>query len=136
MPSSFRTRQAGEGKVGCFITLVVLIVGIAVGIKAIPVYYSNNEFVKACSDDIAPNASRASEDQVLERVRSKAKELDIPEALQPGAIRVSVVPSSGDNPGNVHIGLKYGRTVDFYGVCSYTFQTDESVDSVIYTNIK
>ena len=144
MPSSFRTRQAGEGKVGCFITLVILIVGIAVGIKAIPVYYSNNEFVKACSDDIAPNASRASSnlsaeelaDQITKVARDKAKELEIPEAMAPGAVTVSVQQAGSDTPGNVHMVLHYGRPVDFYGIYSYTFKTDETIDVTLLTNIK
>ena len=144
MRTPFRTRQAGEGKVGCFITLIILVVGIAVGIKAIPIYYSNNEFVKACRDDIAPNASRASRtvssedmaDQITKAIKDKARELEIPEALAPGAIAVTVQQAGSDTPGNVHIVLKYGRPVDFYGVTSYTFDTDETMDVTLLTNIK
>lgn len=144
MPSRFRTRQAGEGKVGCFVTLVILILGIAVGIKAIPIYYSNNELVNAINSDIGPAASRARSDmpadeladQVVTQIRSKAKELEIPEAMKPGAITVSVQQSSSDAPGNVHIVLHYERPVDFYGVYAYSFNTDQTLDITIMTNIK
>lgn len=144
MPSSFRTRQAGEGKVGCFVSLVILIVGIAFAIKAGPVFYSNNELLSAIKNDIGPGASRARSDlpaedlsaQVAVQIRDKAKELDIPEALKPGAIAVSVTTGGQDAPGNVHVALKYIRPVDFYGVYSYDFSTDETMDITIMTNIK
>lgn len=136
MPSSFRSRQAGEGKVGCFLTLAILIVAIAAAVKALPVYYSNTELVKACNDDIAPMASRATDEEVLAQVKAKAKELEINEALAPGAISVRITQSGSDTPGNVHIGLKYERPVDFYGVYTYNFVTDESIDRTVYTNIR
>ena len=136
MTSSFRSRQAGEGKIGCFVTLAVLVIMVAAGIKALPVFYSNNELKTACENDIAPMASRATEDEVAAQVRAKAKELEITEALQPGAISVHIIQSGSDTPGNVHIGLKYEREVDFYGVYSYKFVTDEAIDRTVYTNIK
>lgn len=136
MTSSFRSRQAGEGKAGCFGSLVFVGLLAAVGIKAIPVYYSNTELVKACNDDIAPEASRYPEEAIVEQVRAKAKSLEIPEALKAGAVTVHLAPSSGDNPGNVRIILRYSRPVDFYGVYTYTFVTEETIDRTIYTNIR
>ena len=144
MPSRFRTRQAGEGKVGCFVTLTILIIAIAAAIKAGPVYYSNNELVNAINSDIGPGASRASSslsadtlaDQIATQIRDKAKGLEIPEAMKPGAVTVSVQQSTTDTPGNVHIVLHYGRPVDFYGIYSYTFNTDQTLDVTIMTNIK
>ena len=136
MTTRFRTRQAGEGKIGCFGTLAVLGILIAAAIKFLPVYYSNTELVKACNDDIAPMASRATEEEVAAQVRAKAKELEIGEALKSGAISVRILASGNDTPGNVHIGLRYTRTVDFYGVYSYEYETNENIDRTIYTNIK
>ena len=135
MTSHFRIRQAGEGKVGCFVTLMILVVTIAAAVKAGPIYYSNNELVNAINNDIAPMASRATDEEVLAQVRAKAKDLEIPEALQPGAIQVSITQSGTDTPGNVHIVLHYQRPVDFYGIYSYTFKTDETIDRTVYTNI-
>ena len=144
MVSSFRTRQAGEGKVGCFSTLAVVGILVAIAIKAGPVYYSNNEFKKALADDIGPSASRANSsmsaedlaDTITKAARLKAKELDIPEAQKEGAIRIVVQQAGGDTPGNVHFVLHYSRPVDFYGVYSYTFETDETFDVTLMTNIK
>ena len=144
MPSRFRTRQAGEGQVGCFVTVAILILAIAAAIKAGPVYYSNNELVNAINSDIGPAASRARSDmaadelaaQVATQIRSKAKELEIPEAMRPGAVAVTVQQSTSDTPGNVHVVLRYERPVDFFGVYSYTFNTDQTLDITIMTNIK
>lgn len=144
MPSRFRTRQAGEGKVGCFVTVTILILAIAAAIKAGPVYYSNNELVNAINSDIGPAASRARSDmpadelatQVAVQIRSKAKELEIPEAMKPGAVTVTVSQGSSDTPGNVHVVLRYTRPVDFYGIYSYDFDTDQTLDITIMTNIK
>ncbi|MBS1766869.1 MAG: hypothetical protein JST05_05625 [Acidobacteria bacterium] len=144
MPSSFRTRQAGEGKVGCFVSLVILILGLAFAIKAGPVYYSNNQFESAIKNDIGPSASRARSDlpaddlaaQVATQIRDKAKELEIPEAMEKGAVTVTATQGSSDVPGNVHVVLKYSRPVDFFGVYSTTFDTDETMDITIMTNIK
>lgn len=144
MPSSFRTRQAGEGKVGCFVTATLLIIGIGVAIKAGPVYFSNNELSNAIKTDIGPAASRARSDmpaeelaaQVAAQIRKEAKDLEIPEALAPGAVTVTVQQGGSDAPGNVHVVLRYTRPVDFYGVYSYDFNTDETQDITIMTNIK
>src|SRR5690242_8875435 len=143
MPSRFRTRQAGEGKVGCFVTLTILIIAIAAALKAGPVYYSNNELVNAINSDIGPAASRARSDmaaedlanQVALQIRGKAKELEIPEAMKPGAVTVTVQQSTSDAPGNVHVVLRYTRPVDFYGVYSYSFDTNQTLDITIMTNI-
>lgn len=136
MPSRFRIRQAGEGKVGCFITAALLIIAIAVAIKGGPIYYSNNELISSINNDIAPMASRATDEEILSQVRAKAKDLNIPEALQPGAIKVSIRPSSGDTPGDVNISLHYERPVDFFGVYTYNFVTNESIDRTVFTDIK
>jgi hypothetical protein len=144
MTTRFRTRQAGEGKVGCFVSLTVLITLIAVGIKAGPIYYSNNELVSAINSDIGPGASRADTnmapdqlaDAIADQIRKKAKELEIPEAQKPGAVTVTVQQSSSDTPGNVHVVLRYERPVDFYGIYSYSFSTDQTMDCTIMRNIK
>ncbi|MBS1768006.1 MAG: hypothetical protein JST05_11475 [Acidobacteria bacterium] len=144
MPSPFRTRQAGEGKVGCIVTVLLLLIAIGVAVKAGPIYYSNNELVNAINSDIGPSASRARSDmpvdelaaQVTSQIRAKAKDLEIPEALKPGAVTVTVTSGGSDAPGNVHVVLRYSRTADFYGVYSYDFDTNQTLDITIMTNIK
>ncbi|MBS1784016.1 MAG: hypothetical protein JST24_01155 [Acidobacteria bacterium] len=144
MPASFRSRQAGEGKVGCIVTILILLVAVGIAVKAGPVYYSNNQLLNDVKTNIGPAASRARSDmpadelaeQIATQIRGKAKELEIPEALKKGAIAVTVNQGSSDTPGNVHVVLNYTRPVDFFGITSYDFTTDETLDITILTNIK
>lgn len=126
--------QRGEGKIGCVLTLLVLATAIAVLIKAFPVYYGNFELADAC-DFIATEGSRLPQEQVEANVRDKARELQIPEALKPGAIQVtkSVVGTVGE--GNCTILLRYRRTIDFYGFYKLEVVTDKRISKVIYTSI-
>ena len=133
----FQHRQRGEGKLGCIVSSVLLLAVAAAGYKVLPIYYSDHELIDAMKD-IGPKASGVrSQEAVESMVRQKVRELDIPEALaDPNAIKVQLQPSSGDLPGKCTIKLNYKRTVDFYGIYQYTFVTNETVDSVIYTNIQ
>ena len=133
----FHSRQRGEGKLGCIVSVVILLAVAGAAYKAFPVYYSDHELVDAMKD-IGPKASGVRSVEAVEAmVRAKARELEIQEALaDPNSIKVSLQPSSGDVPGKCTIRLNYKRTVDFYGIYQYTFVTDEKIDSVIYTNIQ
>ncbi len=133
----FKTRQRGEGKLGCIVSLVVLGVIGAAGYKAFPIYYSDRELLDAVKD-IGPKASGIPTSEGVEAlVRAKARELEIPEVLgDVNAVHVTMTPSTTDVPGHCIIRLSYKRTVDFFGLYQYTFVTDERVDSTIYTNIR
>ncbi len=123
--------QRGEGKLGCILTLLILVGLAAITLKAFPVFYSNMELADAC-DFIATSASRLPREQVEANVRQKAKELEIAEALRPGAIHV--VKVSGE-PGTCTITLKYTRSIDFYGFYTYKYETSKTISRQIYTNI-
>ncbi len=131
MTRSLQT-QRGEGKLGCLLTLLILAVGGAALVKIGPVYYGNSELADK-ADQVASMASRAPAEQVEAEMRAKAKELDIPEALKAGAIRV-VKTTTGDS-GTCKITLKYTRKIDFWGFYSFEMKTDKTIDKVIYTNI-
>lgn len=124
--------QRGEGKLGCLITLLLVVGGGAALLKLGPVYYSNMELADK-AESAASMASRAPAEQVEADVRGKARELEIPEALKPGAIRV-VKTNVGDS-GSCKIILKYKRKVDFWGFYSMEVTTDKTIDKVIFTNI-
>lgn len=126
-----RPTERGESKLGCFITLLIVGTLIAATIKAFPVYYSNMELADAC-DLMASQASRLPAEQVEGNIRIKAKELEIPEALKPGAITVRKVATDS---GTCTVYLKYTRTIDFYGVYTYKLVTDKKIEKVIFTNI-
>ncbi|MDP2876119.1 MAG: hypothetical protein Q8O00_08050 [Holophaga sp.] len=113
--------QRGEGKVGCIVSLLVLAILGAVGIKAIPVLYSNNELSSAV-DDVAARAGILPQATIELQLRQKIKELDIPEALAPGAV---VVKKSGDAmAGTCTVHVNYTRKIDFFGLYTYPLTTN------------
>jgi hypothetical protein len=126
--------QRGEGKIGCIVSLLIL--GAAVGtlFKAFPVYYGNFELADAC-DLIATEASRLPQEQVEANVKQKARELEITEALKPGAIRVTKISGGSENPGKCTIVLHYRRTIDLYGLYKWDVEMDKTISKVIFTSI-
>lgn len=114
-------KQRGEGKIGCIISLLVLAVLIGAAIKAVPILFSNNDFVGSI-ESIAGRAAIIPQATIELQIRDKAKELGIPEALAPGAILVS---KSGDSiSGMCTVRLRYTRKIDFYGVYTYPMETN------------
>ncbi|MGA2078992.1 MAG: hypothetical protein ABSH53_00010 [Holophaga sp.] len=120
-----KTRQRGEGKIGCILSLLVFIVGVALALKLVPVWYSNNN-LRAYAADLALEAGVKTIPTMMAQLRSKAKELDIPEALDEGAITVTTLGPSSE--GNCTITLNYSRVVDLYGIYPVTFTTNEVIN--------
>lgn len=133
----FQTRQRGEGKLGCVVSLVVLIAVGAIAYKAFPVYYSNRELLDFAKD-LGPKASGIQNPEAIEvLVRQKAKELEIPEVFNNvSAVSVSLRPSALDVPGRCTIKIRYKKPIDFFGVYTYVMDTNETVECDIYTNIR
>lgn len=129
-------RQRGEGKVGCFLTLLVLGVIAAVALQVVPVYYSNSNLEDACTF-IATSASRVPLELVEKQVRDKARDLGMQDVLaQKGAISVSKVGGSSDGgPGTCTIRLHYKRTVNLYGLYQFDIETDKTISQPILENI-
>lgn len=116
--------QRGEGKIGCVASLLFLAVLTAVGLKAVPVYWSDNE-LKDAAKDMASRASVIPVEAIELQLRGKAKELGIGAALAPGAIKASKV---GDGTqGTCTIRLKYSQKIDLYGVYEWTVEVDSQV---------
>ena len=116
--------ERGEGKIGCVVTLAVLVLCIAVGSKVLPVYYADNTLTEA-AEDICAKAGILSGATVEAQLRTKAKDLEIPEALAKGALTVS---TTGDKQsGSCTVKLKFTRKVDIFG--AYTLPVE--VDKVI-----
>ena len=125
--------QRGEGKFGCIVSLLLFGTIGAVGYKAVPVYFANNELVDAC-EFIASAASKKPIETVEREVKDKAKELGITEALtDKGAIRVS--KSVSGETGTCTITLHYKQTLDFYGTYRWVLQTDKRITKPIFENI-
>lgn len=113
--------QRGEGKIGCIVTLLVLSVTVAAAIKVVPVLFSNNDFLNAV-ESIAGRAAVVPLPNIEAQINQKARELNIPEALSPGAI---VVTKTWDNyQGTCVVRLNYTRNIDLYGIFSYPYKTE------------
>ena len=125
--------QRGEGKFGCIVSLLLFGTVGAVGYKAVPIYFANNELVDAC-EFIASAASKKPIETVEREVKDKAKELGIKEALtEKGAIRAS--KTSTGEAGTCTIVLHYKQTLDFYGVYKWVLLTDKRITKPIFENI-
>lgn len=128
-----RIHERGEGKIGCIISLIVLGLLSAAGIKLIPVYYANNEMVDAASRKAESASGRSVEDLVKE-LRAEAKRLEIPEALAAGAITITKKPSA--DVGSIVVKLRYSRKVDLYGITEVVIDVDKVLDKPLLENAK
>jgi len=125
--------QRGEGKLGCFISILILGVVGAVAYKAVPVYYGNSELIDAC-DFIASGASKKPIETIEREVKDKAKELGVVEILMTkNAVRVT--KTSNGEAGICTITLHYSRTIDFFGAYKWTQVTDKRISKPIFENI-
>ena len=114
--------QRGEGKIGCIITLLVLAIIGAAAIKVVPVYFANNEFLSAV-ENIAGRAAILPLPTIQAQIRGEAQRLGITEALAPEAIQIT---KTGDRmAGTCTVRVKYTRQIEFYGIFTYPFETDQ-----------
>lgn len=121
---STRLQERGEGKVGCVLTLAVLLALGAAAAKIVPVYYANNAMAEA-ADDLASKAGILTVASIEQQLMSRARDLEIPEALRKGAIDVNVVGEG--HTGTCTIRLRYTRKVDLYGAYKHTVDMDKVV---------
>jgi len=114
-------QQRGEGKIGCIVSLLILSVTVAAGMKVVPVLFSNNDFLNAV-EGIAGRAAIIPLPNIEAQINQKARELNIPEALAPGAI---VVTKTGDNlQGACVVRLNYTRNINLYGIFTFPYKTE------------
>lgn len=116
-------RQRGEGKIGCIVTLLVIAVLGAAAFKVVPILFANNDLLNSI-ENIAGRAAVVPQATIEAQISAKARELNIPEALAPGAIQVS---KNGDNmSGTCVVRINYTQKIDFYGVFTYPLKTDKT----------
>lgn len=115
--------QAGEGKIGCVVALLILLVLVGLAYKIGPVYMHKNS-MESEADDLASRAGVMPAEAITRQLRAKAADLEIPEALQPGAIQVQ---TTGKSEGTCTITLKYTQKIDLYGITTVDFETDKKV---------
>ncbi|MCL1894626.1 MAG: hypothetical protein FWG02_10435 [Holophagaceae bacterium] len=119
--------QRGDGKIGFIITLIIVGVLVAAGIKLVPAYLSNNKFITAI-EDIATQAGRATEHDLLARISEKAHQLKITEAQAEGAIKLTRIdPSGTSTEGTCNVTVKYTRNISLYGVTTVPIEVNKTI---------
>ncbi len=122
--SAYRRSQRGEGKVGCIISLLAFLILAAVAFKIVPYWWSVDQLVSS-ADELASRAGVINQESVMAQLKAMARELELPEAVAPGAIAVSM---SGDGTmGTCTITLRFSRDLDMYGITKYTWTTDKRI---------
>ena len=121
----FRPNERGEGKIGCIFSLLVLLGGIAVGFRVLPVLYSNYT-LSEYAGELGTKAGIFKLEGLQKELRDKARELEVPEALAQGAMTISATgnPTEG---GVCTVHLKYTRSVDLYGYYKFDIKTDDTL---------
>ena len=127
------TKQRGEGKVGCTVSLLVMAILVAIAIKVIPVYYADNQIYDIVARKAEQAAGRRAEDMEKE-IRIAIRELGIPEAMAPRAITIRKT-MSGDI-GNVTVTMRYSHKVDLYGIAQWPFNVDKTMSHPVHEGIK
>jgi hypothetical protein len=117
--------QLGGSKFSFLITFLVLASISAIGIKVVPVYYSNNKLASS-AEEIAGHAASLNQETIALQILQKAKDYNIAEAQAPEAIKVSRIEKS-NSEGICTVRLKYDREIDIYGVTKIILPTDKEI---------
>ncbi len=122
------TRQTGEGKLGCLVTLVLLVAVGFVLFRTIPVLIDKMDFEDQL-DRIVSEAGARNWD--AERVRSQVVEVAKNKefSFNPDEL---IVRRSGGRGGDLRIKISYWRPVNFVGYI-YTFRFEADVKSFVGT---
>lgn len=110
-----KSRQSGEGRTGFIITLAVVLVGIFVGLKVIPVRINAYQFRDTLRDEARYASAHRNDAQVKERILDAAKGLEIP--LEPKNVTIKRTRNE------VVISARYEQPIDLK-VTTYTYRFD------------
>jgi len=109
---------------GCILCLLGLALAGALGFKLVPVFYGNST-LEGYAGDVAGEAALFPVAELEAKVRARAQDLGIPEAQAEGAVTITV---RGDRTsGFCTVTLDYSRSVDLYGVYTFTVSTDKVI---------
>lgn len=118
------SRARGEGKVGCLLAIAAIMVVSALTFKLAPVYFADSNLADYAGD-VASEAGLNEIPALEAKLRAKATELQIPEALDEGAITIRITGSR--SAGSCTIVLDYKQTVDLYGIYPVVITTRKAI---------
>lgn len=102
----FKRGQKGEGQVGCLVGLVLLLAGLFVAYKMIPIKVKAAEMRQEVVDE-AKAAGQHDDRQILETLVSKGEELKLP--VTPEDIEIN------RSAGSIRVEVRYTVPVEFPG---------------------
>jgi hypothetical protein len=117
-----RSRQRGDGKLGCILWTVILALVILIAWKAIPVKIKSAELYDFMVEQ-AKFAANAKPETIKKRILRRAKELDLP--LDAKAVTVERI---GDR---IRMKARYTVNLEFPGY-TYVWDFNHVVDRPIY----
>jgi hypothetical protein len=109
---------------GCLLSMAVLLVAAALAYKLVPVYYADSNLADYASE-LAGEAGLNPIPSLEARLRAKARELKIPEALAEGATSIRTTGTA--SAGSCTIVLDYTQTVDLYGIYPMVITTRKAI---------
>ena len=133
--TTFRTRQRGEGKVGCITSLAVFAILGAIAIKLVPVMYANHQLEDA-AERKAESASGRQEEVLLKELLEDARTIGVENAFKARAVTLVKRSGADGNMGSCTVTLNYTTTVDFYGFYKYDVIMDKRITKPLLENIR
>jgi hypothetical protein len=122
MTKSGKRGESGEGRLGCFLWLLLVGIGALIAWKAIPVKIATAELYDFMEEQ-AKWAYGASPEQIRGRIIEKAKELDLP--VDP---RYVTVARNGDN---IKMECAFVVPLEFPGY-TYDWEFDLQINRAIF----
>ena len=118
-----RSAHKGEGKIGCILWLLLLIVGIVIAWTLIPIKMKSVEFYDFIEDQAAVATYSRDAEAMKKRILAKANELDIP--LDKDKLEVTRI---GDR---IRIKASYTIPAEFPGY-TYYWKFEHEIDRNLY----
>lgn len=122
------SRESGEGKLGCFVTLVLLIVFGFVCFRSVPVLLDKLDFEDQIDRIVSEAGARGWDG---DSIRVQVNDLLKNKGFDATPENVNIIRGAGRG-GDIRINVKYSRTVD-YLVYTYTFHFEKDAKSFVGT---
>lgn len=115
--------ERGEGRFGTMVALLIVLVGIYLGVKCVPVMISVYAFRDYLEEEARYSSMRKSDDEARARILRKAKELDLP--VNAKAIDYSKTSS------RIEIKVTYAVPIET-PVYTYHWRVEEAIDLPVF----
>jgi hypothetical protein len=115
-------RELGEGQFGCLVGLILLLIGVFVAYKMIPVKVKAAE-IRQLAEDESKSAGQHSDQQIMDTILRKARDNEMP--ITQDNVRIERRSSS------IQIDVEYDIPIDFPGY-RYMWHFHHHTDNPIF----